>query len=55
MTTGVLPYHDKDLSQLPAPQVLETLDYEALLSERKVELNGLYPQVLSSAPLNPMI
>jgi phage-related baseplate assembly protein len=32
-----------DLSQLPAPDVVETLDYEALLAERKATLISLYP------------
>jgi len=32
-----------DLSQLPAPDVVETLDYETLLAERKATLVSLYP------------
>lgn len=32
-----------DLSQLPAPDVVETLDYETLLNERKATLISLYP------------
>jgi phage-related baseplate assembly protein len=40
------PYHDKDLSQLPAPEVLKKLSYEALITERKQTLNGLRPLVL---------
>lgn len=32
-----------DLSQLPAPDVVETLDYESLLAERKATLVSLYP------------
>ena len=32
-----------DLSRLPAPQVVEALDYETILAERKAELIGLYP------------
>lgn len=32
-----------DLSQLPAPDVVETLDYETLLAERKATLISLYP------------
>ncbi|WP_133624737.1 baseplate assembly protein [Erwinia sp. LJJL01] len=32
-----------DLSQLPAPDVVETLDYETLLVERKATLISLYP------------
>lgn len=33
-----------DLSQLPAPDVVENLNYEALLSERKTTLISLYPK-----------
>jgi len=33
-----------DLSQLPAPEVIESLDYETLLNERKATLISLYPQ-----------
>ena len=32
-----------DLSQLPAPDVVETLDFEAILAERKATLISLYP------------
>ncbi|SFB30595.1 baseplate assembly protein [Azotobacter beijerinckii] len=32
-----------DLSQLPPPNIIETLDYEAILAERKARLIGLYP------------
>lgn len=32
-----------DLSQLPAPDVVEKLDYESLLAERKATLISLYP------------
>lgn len=32
-----------DLSQLPAPSVVEELDYETLLEERKATLISLYP------------
>ncbi|MCU5775858.1 baseplate assembly protein [Erwiniaceae bacterium BAC15a-03b] len=32
-----------DLSQLPAPSVVEALDYETLLAERKATLISLYP------------
>lgn len=45
----VFPYHDKDLSALPSPDVLEALDYEALLAERKAMYNGLAPLLLDSA------
>ena len=37
MTTAI------DLSQLPAPYVIETIDYETLLAERKQRLVALYP------------
>ena len=33
-----------DLSQLPAPDVVETLDLENLLEERKAKLVSLYPE-----------
>ncbi|HCT5194488.1 baseplate assembly protein [Klebsiella quasipneumoniae] len=33
-----------DLSQLPAPEVIEVLDYESLLAERKATLISLYPE-----------
>jgi len=33
-----------DLSQLPAPDVVETLDYESILAERKTTLISLYPE-----------
>ena len=33
-----------DLSQLPAPNIIEPLDYEALFSERKARLVALYPE-----------
>lgn len=32
-----------DLSQLPAPDVIEPLDYETLLAQRKAQLIALYP------------
>ena len=32
-----------DLSKLPAPDVLETLDYEKLLAARKEKFISLYP------------
>lgn len=38
-----------DLSQLPAPDVVETLDYETLLAERKATLISLYPAVQQEA------
>ena len=33
-----------DLSQLPPPEIVETLDYETLLAERKARLVSLYPE-----------
>ncbi|EOC1312491.1 baseplate assembly protein [Cronobacter turicensis] len=33
-----------DLSQLPAPDVVETLDYETILAERKATLVSLFPE-----------
>ena len=38
-----------DLSQLPAPDVVEVLDYETLLAERKATLISLYPAELQDA------
>ncbi|MDO6408665.1 baseplate assembly protein [Pantoea phytobeneficialis] len=38
-----------DLSQLPAPDVVETLDYESLLAERKATLISLYPEEQQAA------
>ena len=38
-----------DLSQLPAPEVVETLDYEILLNERKATLISLYPEEQQAA------
>ncbi|WP_207003890.1 baseplate J/gp47 family protein [Trinickia mobilis] len=32
-----------DLSQLPSPDIVETIDYETLLAERKARLVSLYP------------
>ncbi|SIP71596.1 hypothetical protein XIS1_1210006 [Xenorhabdus innexi] len=32
-----------DLSLLPPPQVVESLDFETLFAERKAALIGLYP------------
>ncbi|HTJ93991.1 MAG TPA: baseplate J/gp47 family protein, partial [Pararobbsia sp.] len=32
-----------DLSRLPSPEVIETIDYETLLAERKAHLVSLYP------------
>ncbi|GDH25433.1 phage baseplate assembly protein [Escherichia coli] len=33
-----------DLSQLVAPDVVEELDYETILTERKATLVSLYPE-----------
>lgn len=33
-----------DLSQLPAPDVVETLDFETILAERKATFVSLYPE-----------
>ncbi|MBD8463444.1 MULTISPECIES: baseplate assembly protein [Serratia] len=38
-----------DLSQLPAPIVVEVLDYEDILAERKATLISLYPEELREA------
>lgn len=38
-----------DLSQLAAPEIVETLDFETLLAERKAELVALYPDEDQSA------
>ncbi|MEA9389564.1 baseplate assembly protein [Acerihabitans sp. TG2] len=38
-----------DLSQLPAPLVVEALDYESLLTERKATLVSLYPEEQQAA------
>lgn len=54
-----------DLSQLPAPQVVEQLDYELILSERKAYAVSLWPEEqrpeikarldLESEPLNKLL
>lgn len=33
-----------DLSQLPAPEVIEVLDYETIFEERKATFISLYPE-----------
>ncbi|EFN8413275.1 hypothetical protein EBP75_20850 [Escherichia coli O7] len=33
-----------DLNQLPAPDVVEELDFETILAERKATLISLYPE-----------
>lgn len=38
-----------DLSQLPAPDVVETLDYETIYAERKATLLSLYPEAERAA------
>ena len=59
MTTAI------DLSQLPAPKVIEPLDFEAILAARKAALLALYPEdqqadvaarlELESEPLNKLL
>jgi phage-related baseplate assembly protein len=54
-----------DLSQLPAPSIVEPLDYEQLLADRKARLLSLYPETeqpaiaarieLESEPLNKLL
>ncbi|GHC17582.1 baseplate assembly protein [Kushneria pakistanensis] len=54
-----------DLSQLPAPDVVENVDFEAILAERKARLVSLYPEdertdiearlALESEPLNKLL
>ncbi len=38
-----------NLSLLPAPTVVEVLDYETLLAERKATLISLYPEAERAA------
>ena len=33
-----------DLSQLPVPEVVETIDFETLYAERKARLIALFPE-----------
>lgn len=40
-----------DLSKLPAPNVVEPLDYETLLAQRKSELLGLMPELADTLEL----
>jgi len=59
MTTAI------DLSQLPAPKVIEAIDFETILAERKAALLALYPEdqqadvaarlELESEPLNKLL
>lgn len=49
-----------DLSLLPAPDIIEPLDYEAILAERRADLLALYPHAadvidLESEPLNKLL
>ncbi|MGP2842350.1 baseplate assembly protein [Serratia nematodiphila] len=43
-----------DLSQLPAPNVVEPLDYETLFAERKATLISLYPADQQEAVARPL-
>ncbi len=47
--SAAFPFHDKDLSLLAAPQVLELLDYETLLAWRKSHVNALQPLLLNAS------
>ncbi|EHL6538956.1 baseplate J/gp47 family protein [Escherichia coli] len=38
-----------DLSELPKPNVIETLDYEVILAETKAFITGLYPAEMQAA------
>lgn len=46
--SNALSFHAKVLSNLPYPQVVETLDYEALLEQRIAQLNALQPLLFDS-------
>lgn len=46
---NTFPFGDKDLSLLPAPQVLDSLDYEQLLAWRKSHVNALQPLLLDAS------
>lgn len=41
--SGIFPFHDKDLALLPAPKVIEEIDYESLFAERSATFNALHP------------
>lgn len=41
--SNINSFHAIDLSQLPAPQIIEQLSYETLFAERKAQLNALQP------------
>lgn len=43
-----------DLSQLPPPDVVEVLDYESILAERKATLISLYPENQQAAIANTL-
>ncbi|HEH4464821.1 TPA: baseplate assembly protein [Citrobacter braakii] len=44
-----------DLSQLPAPDVVETLDFETILAERKATLVSLYPEEQQDAVARTLV
>lgn len=44
-----------DLSQLPAPDVVETLDFETILAERKATLVSLYPEEQQEAVARTLV
>ena len=49
-----------DLSQLPAPQIVDVPDFETLLAERKAEFVALHPKdeqeaVIRTLDLNPSL
>lgn len=54
-----------DLSQLPTPDIIEVIDFETILAERKERLIGLYPEdkreavratlALESEPINKLL
>jgi phage-related baseplate assembly protein len=60
-----MSYSPIDLSQLPAPDVIESIEFETLLAERKAYLVSLYPSeqqasiesllTLESEPLNKLL
>lgn len=43
----VLPFHDNDLAQLPAPTVINETEFDTLFSHRKTAYNGLTPLLLN--------
>lgn len=53
MTT--LSFHSKDLAQFAKPNVIETLSYEALLSERIAQLNALQPLLFDGSAHQPTL